>query len=433
MAPRTLGRAAHWRRAAAAAILALGAGTLLLSARGALPRPALLSKAPSQPLRSNWTAAGSARATQIVTPHVCSSCVMDPLDYPDAFCASTPTARFNESFDVRPTLEELEALEPSLQHAKTSMADVLDLLSARRQSAPTIGVLGDSFMEQVLDAMACDLRRSGHADRAGFMRWEVVEQQAGLHIEALKPMRYRWAGPHGSGPRWFVLSQMFYNEKEVHKLISASDVVLINYGLHYCQPIRPGADVRCWQKFRQHEKELEQLFTKLQAHAILPGKVAIFQETSAQHFEQVPPGGLYKLSQHTGDWELRYFFPKLGPQQLSPPGKCRCAATSHDGEHHATPLRTQMMRNVSRRYPAVRVLPVYEMLAPRHQWHLEDCREQNALRLGPVHSRAQGGCDCTHYCYSPVFWRSYFDALLREIRAALNAQTLERTFSPHHS
>ena len=38
------------------------------------------------------------------------------------------------------------------------------------------------------------------------------------------------------GPGWFVLVQMFYNAGEVAKLLNASDVVLINYGLHYCQP-----------------------------------------------------------------------------------------------------------------------------------------------------------------------------------------------------
>ena len=47
--------------------------------------------------------------------------------------------------------------------------------------------------------------------------------------------------PHGASPRWFVLSQMYYNAGEVRKLLDASDVALVNYGLHYCQPARPGA------------------------------------------------------------------------------------------------------------------------------------------------------------------------------------------------
>ena len=48
----------------------------------------------------------------------------------------------------------------------------------------------------------------------------------------------------------------------------------------------------------------------MQAFASLPGKHAVLQETSAQHF---PQAALHSVHGSTGDWETRAFFPRLGP------------------------------------------------------------------------------------------------------------------------
>ena len=48
----------------------------------------------------------------------------------------------------------------------------------------------------------------------------------------------------------------------------------------------------------------------MQAFASLPGKHAVLQETSAQHF---PQAALHCVDGSTGDWETRAFFPRLGP------------------------------------------------------------------------------------------------------------------------
>jgi hypothetical protein len=215
--------------------------------------------------------------------------------------------------------------------------------------------------------------------------------------------------------------------------------------------------------------------SSLQAFASLPGKHAVLQETSAQHFPQVglhsastrarrtrddghPPaepttplssltrqlvrtapqapasvsslaargaaaaaaaaaaagnaGGREALPQEayngsTGDWETRAFFPRLGPV---PPQRCRCEPTSG----LAVPLRTQLLRNLSRAYPAVHVLPIHSLLQPRHGWHQQDCKVREQARAAGS-DRVGAGCDCTHYCYSPMFWRVYFRSLLEQL------------------
>ena len=78
------------------------------------------------------------------------------------------------------------------------------------------------------------------------------------------------------------------------------------------------------------------------------------------------------------------------------------------------PLRTQLLRNLSRAYPAVRVLPMHSLLQPRHGWHQQDCKVREQARAAGS-DKVGEGCDCTHYCYSPVFWRVYFRSLLGQL------------------
>ena len=130
--------------------------------------------------------------------------------------------------------------------------------------------------------------------------------------------------------------------------------------------------------------------------------VSVLNSTAEQ--ETLPAG-----AQHgsTGDWETRAFFPRIGP---APPERCRCEPTSG----LAVPLRTQLLRNLSRGYPAVRVLPLHSLLQPRHGWHQQDCKVREQARAAGS-DRVGEGCDCTHYCYSPLFWRVYFRSLLEQL------------------
>lgn len=102
-------------------------------------------------LPDNWTASGMAGDA---LPWVCGACVMDPLDYPDAYCSSQPAARFNGSV-LRPSLRDLDSLEHRYDGRSTPegspMSDVLDLISTSLRHTPVFGILGDSFMQQARD------------------------------------------------------------------------------------------------------------------------------------------------------------------------------------------------------------------------------------------------------------------------------------------
>ena len=169
--------------------------TLVLGARGLLVL--LPSLAPTRRLAARQRVLrqpdGRVAANvdpRTTTPYTCGLRVLDPLVYPDAYCSTTPSPTLNGTA-VRPLLPELASLEPYDGSAQASFAEVLDALPRGRAS--TVGVLGDSFMQQTLDAIACDLRRGGGgggAADAAFLKWDAVAAAAGRFDEAARPQRW---------------------------------------------------------------------------------------------------------------------------------------------------------------------------------------------------------------------------------------------------
>ena len=209
---------ARWRFLAAAS-LSLLALTLLERPTRAPSTPAadLVRTAAAAAARhagagidSGWRAA-RAELTPPPTAWACADCVLDPLVYPDTYCAPPQhVSAAAATTRVVPTPTRLASLEPYTNVPQASFGSVLDALP----SGAVIGVLGDSFMQQALDAMACDLRREGRQEEAGvalglrlglglrlsirsvrlraagFLRWERVLADAGRMSEDTRLQRY---------------------------------------------------------------------------------------------------------------------------------------------------------------------------------------------------------------------------------------------------
>ena len=57
----------------------------------------------------------------------------------------------------------------------------------------------------------------------------------------------------------------------------------------------------------------------------------------------------------------------------------------------------------------IEVVPFFNLTAPRHDMHYgKFCSYNGQKKLGSC-------CDCTHFCYTPVFWDTVFDGLYRAI------------------
>ena len=62
----------------------------------------------------------------------------------------------------------------------------------------------------------------------------------------------------------------------------------------------------------------------------------------------------------------------------------------------------------------VGVVPFYNLTAGRHGMHRRHfCSFSNQRKIGSC-------CDCTHFCYTPLFWDSFFARLRRAVTAHPN-------------
>jgi len=188
-----------------------------------------------------------------------------------------------------------------------------------------------------------------------------------------------------------------YKASDTAGSLTMADVVVVNYGLHYHGP--PGAPER---KLEEYEHEMRGLFEQLDAFAQLPGRAAVFRETSAQHFIGT---GSYAGAEQS--------HPKAGTS-------CRCEAMGEAvlWKNDITALNG-VIHKLATEFPHVRVLPFYNLTAPRFDMHEEQYCGYEQMRSDPENSGSC--CDCTHMCHTPQFWRHFFHQLhgvLGETRAA---------------
>lgn len=128
----------------------------------------------------------------------------------------------------------------------------------------------------------------------------------------------------------------------------------------------------------------------------VPGRVPLFRELSAQHF----PGGAWKPGAHK---------PKPGTPCTCEPLQSREAASglervvaNQNVEFNALAARKARARGVG-------IVPFFNLTAPRHNMHRRHfCSYSNQKNVGRC-------CDCTHFCYTPIFWDIFFSGLREAI------------------
>lgn len=139
-----------------------------------------------------------------------------------------------------------------------------------------------------------------------------------------------------------------------------------------------------WWRF-----DLVHLLPRLEAFARLEGKLAIVREPPAQHFA----GGAYNRSQSS------YVSAERG-----------CCQPLHEPDAHNNynwEASTALREAVARLAPSVHILPWYELTLRRHATHIgarAACFKRGAAERPQWTRRAECGCDCTHFCYTPLLY-----------------------------
>ena len=158
------------------------------------------------------------------------------------------------------------------------------------------------------------------------------------------------------------------------------DAIVFNSGLHSARG-GYGAALKHWLPMLQH-------------FGARDGKLAIFRETSAQHFESV-----------TGAYEDRNLSVK------------RCSS-SPAGEEFGHPLNRMLWQAVRPSIPArssqdsvvADTAPGYPAIyISRFGLVTQDRFDTH------ITTNSKGALDCTHFCWSPIFWQGVFSSLYDEV------------------
>lgn len=163
----------------------------------------------------------------------------------------------------------------------------------------------------------------------------------------------------------------------MHIQTQLADVIVVNYGIHYLQGIRPNGE---------YAADMERMLEQLDEFAARPGKSAVFRDTTSQH--HVLAGS---------DW-----LPEERNHPVGPRG-CQCAPFEANAVDIAVTIG-RVVAQILARFPRVGFLPWSNVT--RDRWDMHEgpfC----AFQMNKKHPGASC-CDCVHYCYTPMFWKHFF-------------------------
>ena len=334
------------------------------------------------------------RAHQVTKSVLCETlpapCVSEFLFSHEFYWSAERAARDGGSKCSRWTRDEdWPTLEPHLVRPAGLggiWENVLSMMPNR-----TLWMHGDSIMTQVCEAAICSLQRShvvpqpplctGRDLAAETVPCPEINQLAsriGMQIRGIRL-------PNGA--RLLCTAVGVLEHEKVSAVLRGAgvDVALINYGLHYHTNANFG-------------QMLHTLFSTLEAWAAAgAGRVSLFRELSAQHFK----GGSYSP----------------GAERPAPGTPCQCEPlqkrAARDSSERTLGNQNVEFNRLAKRAAAehgVGMVPFYNLTAARHDMHRRHfCSYSNQVKVGRC-------CDCTHFCYTPLFWDAFFSQLGTSIR-----------------
>ena len=312
----------------------------------------------------------------------------------------------------------------------TTLCDVCRIVEQLARRNWTMSFQGDSTMNQMVDALDCELRRRGYTVDSEMKSWR---RQEGLFwrrgIGAVHRIRV-WppiVAAGTSGPpvvlRFYIMYRpLEKNSSEIHHIMERSDVLVFDHGVHYTFEQR--ADF-----LSEMTDLLGTLLRKTNKNstsdigggdhvspttAATRPKLVAWRETVSQHFD-TPTGdfshsvkGLEDCVQH----------PYLRNTTAHPPGKLSwyqeyMMRAAHELDLDVVNAGNATVSNFIGSRPSLHsslvVLPFTQFTRPMHYLH-------------------PGKSDCTHICYSPFTWMPVWRAL----RRAIDAVALEHATCSSH-
>lgn len=271
----------------------------------------------------------------------------------------------------------------------------------------TVFWTGDSVMNLVANAATCEAAKfydeieqpSPFTPRTGDSPLDVrlkehFHKANAYGMEDAQSGGQLWIGgpPHSpvllKKPETMFVSKGWHKWKETDMTaqMALADIIVVNYALHYF-----GQE----QEFLDH---MDKMFAQLSEWGKQPGKIAIFRDTAAEHY--APFGASDYLESETAH-------PKAAHG-------CQCSNfTGPDLAVNKAKRLNDLLLPIRERYPGVAFVPMYDITYQRFNMHEAQYCAFEGNKMNP------GGfcCDCTHYCYTPLFWRTFFSRVYDALEA----------------
>lgn len=282
--------------------------------------------------------------------------------------------------------------EPHLSRTTTvprprSFWDIMKLLPNR-----TVWLHGDSIMLQMCDAALCSLMRAGVAGTPAVLP-STKKPLWVRNLEAATTYNFIVAPTLPNGARLMCSGIGIFQRAPIEKVLPHVDVAMLNFGLHY-------------NTAAKFEAMLRDALLSLSAWRMgSPStRVALWREGSAQHFRGT--------GSYTAGAEKRQ---QVQEERGAP---CECSPLGRDvpDGDNLNVLGWQHEKQLAPTH-GVGLVPFFNLTAPRHDMHRRHyCAFDRQLTPGRC-------CDCTHFCFTPLFWDAVFGGVHRIVRRGLFIRT----------
>ena len=268
----------------------------------------------------------------------------------------------------------------------------------------TLWIHGDSVQVQLCSAALCSLMRNAPVSQPLLTpRGRRPAWIESLETSTSYPFRTTLLA---NGARLLCSGMGPYEEGRIAKVLKHVDVAIINHGLHYHTSLDVANMLnsafqllKTWDRRSQHH-------------------VSLWREASVQHFVHgsYTPGA------------------EIVEGQLTPGKPCRCHALNElsngtetlravlafdPGVENRTNLNfftAALERRLALQH-GIKLVPFFNVTAPRHDMHNAHYCAYHYQKANPTDC-----CDCTHFCYTPLFWDTVFGSLYSAARRVLKRQ-----------
>lgn len=284
--------------------------------------------------------------------------------------------------------------------------------------------VGDSINNLIFRASLCEAAKefatvvdlkAFHSVTDSETRQEMASKLKHFHSTVLELMEKHdlstgplWLGGQPSDAHYVAETRTTIFVKGWHKwqrsdmagVMALADVVVVNYALHYAG------------NTSEYEEHMPQMFQQLSEWVTAnPGKLALFRETGADHanVKEGEPG--YSFTED-----------EVGHPSADVVKGCHCQQRpAEEQARHSAPLMNSFIKGLLPRFPHIGYIPFYDLTLPRHDSHeagycafdvlRDQKRDPSRAKEGPPYC-----CDCTHYCYTPPLWKTFFKGMGDAVR-----------------